>query len=119
MYNLFPLCIDFGNSTNFEGTLNKNQYGDGGVIARGLKGIRPIAQTRVINVNTSKFDAVDTFIKANQGQRIRLRYEGSNLDDGKLYRLTSYSWQYLSPDVRAFNGEFKEFKIAGNFTVGM
>ena len=112
-FNLFPLCINFGNSTNYEVTLNKNQYGDGGVIARGLKGIKPISQTRVMNVNTTKFDAVDTFIGVNQGQLIRLRYEESSLDDGKLYRLLNYSWRYLSPDVRGFSGEFKEVKTVG------
>jgi len=110
-FNLFPLCGNFDNSSNTESNINRVTFGEGGTIQRGLKGINPLRQTRIIQVNTTSFAAVDSFISANQGQPMRLRFEGSTLDDGKLYRLITYSWNYLSPELRGFNGEFKEIKL--------
>ena len=110
-FNLFPLCGAFGNSSNTESIINAVTFGTGGTIQRGLKGINPLRQTKIIQVNTTNFVAVDSFISANQGKPIRLRFEGSTLDDGKLYRLITYSWSYLSPELRGFNGEFKEVKL--------
>jgi len=111
-FNLFPLCGDYGTPTNTDSTTNKVMFGEGGTIQRGLKGINSLRQTRVIQVNTSNFTSVDSFISANQGKPIRLKFEGLTSDDGKLYRLINYSWTYLSTEIRGFNGEFKEVKLS-------
>ena len=111
-FNLFPLCGDYGTPTNTDSTTNKVMFGEGGTIQRGLKGLNPLRQTRTITSNTSNFTDVDSFIVANQGKPMRLRFEGLTSDDGKLYRLINYSWTYRSTEIRGFNGEFKEVKLS-------
>lgn len=113
MFPTFPLTPNFENSDSFEVDVNKSQYGKG-FTERGLKGVNPIRKNKQISVNTRKFAVAESFLSANMGKPFFISLDGGATNDGKLYKLLSYSWVYISPDVRGFRGDFTQVRKPTN-----
>lgn len=107
IYPLFPITIAFENLLSIESDIIKSQFGIGGVVKGELKGINPDRQKWALNINTTRFDEVQSFLATNRNKPFRLHTYGVT-DDDKLYKLNTYQWTYISPDVRGLSGELEQ-----------
>ena len=107
-YSNFPVTPSYDNGSYVEANVNKSQYGESGIVQRENKGINVLKKTWNLNVITTKFQEIETFIDTNLGKPFYLPLDELGNNDGKLYRLLSYKWQYISEDTYMFTSEIKQ-----------
>lgn len=109
-YPLFPITVAFENLISIEPDIIKSQFGIGGVVKGELKGINPDRQKWALNINTTKYEEVKSFLVTNRNKPFRLSLDGGITDDGKLYKMNSYTWTYISPDLQGISGELEQVR---------